>query len=547
MTPTKLVLASFSASLLMALLLTPLARSFGIRFGFLDIPKERKIHSMPLPRSGGLAIFISSIAAVSLTVALAPPEQTFFYNQQRAIFFSLGMLASFGTGLFDDFKRLNYRIKFLMQILAATVAFYGGIRIDELMGLHLNIAFSYPITVFWFLLFVNAVNLIDGLDGLAAGICFLASLVMIFFCVSGQSFAFASAFAALAGGLLGFLRYNFNPAKIFMGDSGSYFLGYTIAGLTILTSAKNEIGAIMLMPLLALGVPVFDTLLSPIRRWMLGKAMFRPDDGHIHHQLIRRIGLSTRKAVMILYGVSMVLCILCIVLIQIRDQKIGVVFIVVGIATAFLVRKLGYFEYITYDKFYGWLRDVTDVAGINPDRRSFLSLQVEVSRSNSLDDLWENVCMILDRLKFMKGEFHLSESPSGINSKTTGNCENRLEYQKNPENRNGSKRRHISRDDAIHYAWTCRDIDSKQDTASRNLFKVELPLLNDGKAYHGKLVLIKDLKSDPLTPYTLRRLEYLRQSMSGALEKMLRESAWKLSTYETPAASRTAPRKVALH
>ena len=170
----------------------------------------------------------------------------------------------------------------------------GGLKFDMFgMGLEFGV-FSYLITLFWFILFINAVNLADGLDGLAGGIiCFVAS-VMVILSILNDNYVVAMMFTALSGSVLGFLRYNFNPASIFLGDGGSYFLGYMIAALSILGNVKHQVGAATMIPILALGVPLFDTILSPLRRFVKGRKMFHPDDGHVHHRLIR-MGFSVKK------------------------------------------------------------------------------------------------------------------------------------------------------------------------------------------------------------------------------------------------------------
>ncbi|MCI5130787.1 MAG: undecaprenyl/decaprenyl-phosphate alpha-N-acetylglucosaminyl 1-phosphate transferase, partial [Candidatus Electrothrix sp. EH2] len=221
----------FLTSCLTALAFTPLIRRFALHFALTDNPSARKMHSEKIPRVGGVALFSSFFLPFLL--------QLFFrqYDQQNSAdhFFFAGAVLIFLLGLWDDIQELNFSLKIFGQILIIVVVYSGGLRITAVttpFGPDFSIGFlSLPLTVFWFLLVINAVNLIDGLDGLAAGICLFVSLSMLFVCtVNGQQTA-ALAFAALAGALVGFLRYNFHPASIFMGDSGSYFLGYCLAAL----------------------------------------------------------------------------------------------------------------------------------------------------------------------------------------------------------------------------------------------------------------------------------------------------------------------------
>jgi len=249
---------------------------------------------------------------------------------------------------------------------------------------------SYGLTIFWFLLFINAVNLVDGLDGLAGGIVVFASMVLVLLLILSKQYVTALYFSILAGSVLGFLRYNFNPASIFLGDGGSYFLGYAIASLSILGSVKSQVGAALAIPLLALGVPLFDTILSPLRRFIRGKKMFHPDNGHVHHHLIN-LGLTTRKAVLILYGITFLLCLLAIFATNLRDERAGLFLVVLGAGVAIFVRKLGYFEYLASDKLYGWFQDISDQTGFSHDRRSFLNQQIEISQSKNINELWDRL------------------------------------------------------------------------------------------------------------------------------------------------------------
>ena len=220
----------------------------GVKFGAIDMPGERKVHSKPIPRCGGMAIFLAFILTLFIITLFMTDVSNKLVLDKKTSFFFIGMLIVFAVGLFDDFHRLSPKVKFFFQIIGASVAFYGGLRIESFSFFGLGFDFgivSYFVTVFWFVLFINAINLIDGLDGLAAGITFFASLVLTILSVVRNDYLMGMLFVALAGACLGFLRYNFNPASIFMGDGGSYFLGYAIAGLSIMGSIKSQVGAAM--------------------------------------------------------------------------------------------------------------------------------------------------------------------------------------------------------------------------------------------------------------------------------------------------------------
>jgi len=291
--------------------------------------------------------------------------------------------------------------------------------------------------------------------------------------------------AALCGSCLGFLRYNFNPAKIFLGDGGSYFLGYMLAGLSIMGAGKAQISALTMIPLVALGVPVFDTLLAPVRRFVVGRKMFYPDAGHMHHMLIRK-GLSARRAVMIIYLVTMGLCAMAILLVNLRNERVGLVFAVLGISAVLGMRKLGYLEYLGMDKFYGWLRDITDEAGFSSGRRTFLGLQMNIAASGDVDELSDHVKAAVKMLDFDMAELYIHEP-----GKTA---------------------------DPLCYSNECSGFDFCKDVHNDNLMKLELPLMDETNSRRiGILWLLKDMERSVPNDYTFRRVEQLRRPLVRAL------------------------------
>lgn len=293
--------------------------------GAVDRPGERKTHLEPMPRIGGLAVFCGFVAGMAFaafaTGNLLSTPQTGVYWRGLA-FAATGLLI---VGLVDDLYGLSYRWKFAAQIVAAVYVWHCGFRIEVVThplggGLELGLL-SFPATLLWIVGITNAVNLIDGLDGLAAGIALITTLsVAVFAFVSGH-LGITAASVTLAGSLIGFLRYNFNPARIFLGDSGSLFLGFVLAVTSVRGSQKGPTAIAILVPLLILGLPLLDTGLAVFRRlhrlgnrgartdnafgYMLRNLnqVFLPDREHIHHRLIDR-GLSHRGAVLVLYGVG---------------------------------------------------------------------------------------------------------------------------------------------------------------------------------------------------------------------------------------------------
>ena len=337
------LLFTFFLSCFLSLILTPLCAKIGVKAGAVDMPGGRKIHTGATPRTGGIALFLSFNMALFIVGLFQTKVASLLILDQKFIYFLIGAAICFFIGIIDDFYSLRPKIKLLFQIVAASVAYFGGIRIGsfELFGMAVDFGpFGYFFTVFWFVLFINAINLIDGLDGLAAGLVFFTAAVMVFLAIFGKNYRMAMLFSILAGINLGFLRYNFNPATVFMGDAGSYFLGFTIAGLSIMGSLKSQVGAITMIPLLSLGVPLFDTIVSPLRRFIMGKKLFSPDDEHVHHRMLK-LGFSVKNAVLLIYVITIFLCAIAIVLVNIRNERAGLFLIILGLVRLFFSGNWG--------------------------------------------------------------------------------------------------------------------------------------------------------------------------------------------------------------
>ncbi|HYG57673.1 MAG TPA: MraY family glycosyltransferase [Symbiobacteriaceae bacterium] len=290
----------FGMALVLALVLTPLMRKLALRTGFVDVPVERSMHTEPKPYLGGVAIFLAFAAAVIFGGGLQEPKM-------QGIL--LGGLLIVLLGIVDDKVRLSAKVKFLGQIAAAALLVYVfDVQIEYIFSplgnrwVHFGL-FSGPLTIFWIVAFINVVNLIDGLDGLAAGISSIASLTLLMVSLQQQSSAAVLLTAALAGAAIGFLRYNFNPAKIFMGDAGSMFLGYTLAAVSVHGVLKTTVAVGVFVPVLALALPIFDTAFAIIRRLATGRSIGEPDKDHLHHRLLR-LGLSHRNTVLVMWTIS---------------------------------------------------------------------------------------------------------------------------------------------------------------------------------------------------------------------------------------------------
>lgn len=513
----------FILALILSLVLTPYVTQVSGKMNWVDQPSARKVHEVAMPRTGGVAIYLAFLLSIVASFFLPTQISESLVVDNKVLAVLAGGSLCFCIGLWDDIKKLSPATKFCGQLVAGLITVLGGIKISMVSfpflpeGINLE-WLSVPITLFWFVLIINAVNLIDGLDGLAAGVSLFVSIILIIFCVTTGRFPIAIAFAALGGATLGFLRYNFNPATIFMGDSGSYFLGYMIAALSIMGSIKGQATVALLIPVIALGVPLMDTIVAPIRRFLLGKKMFSPDRQHFHHKLIA-MGFTHRNAVLVLYGATIVFGLVAMAMVHAKDDRAALILLLLGSGIIVGIRKLGYLEYVASDKIYGWFKDMTDEAGFSHERRSFLNLQMQIGRSRDKDELWGNICLALEMLRFDMGELALDSAR--LKAQGLG-----LKGEEQPETRNpGSPIGQVddsspSPNGTVH-VWVRDSFDVQNDMCKDCLFKMELPLIGGDNQHFGTLWLIKDLKNDPITHYTLRRVEHLRRTLVGKLDDLI--------------------------
>lgn len=288
----------FLVGFMVTLLSTPLVRILAHKVGAVDIPNHRKVHNKPMPRMGGVAIYLGFVAAILLLVDLST----------RVMGLLLGGTIILLLGIVDDIKDISPKTKLLGQTAASLVVILFGIKIEFITNPFDSLIFlgslSIPITLFWLVGVTNAVNLIDGLDGLASGISAIALFTFSYIAYVNGQFTVSLLTFLLAGCILGFLRYNFYPATIFLGDSGSMFLGFNIAALAVFGFLKGVTLIALVIPLIILGVPIFDTLFAIVRRRRDRRPIFQADKKHIHHRLLNR-GLSHWQAVLVIYLLSL--------------------------------------------------------------------------------------------------------------------------------------------------------------------------------------------------------------------------------------------------
>ena len=338
---------AFAVALVVSFLVMPLVILLARRTGAMDAPNARKVHKKPVPRIGGLGIYAGFMVAI-IFVAIK------FGLNDEMIKETVGLLLSgsliVALGLVDDYKNLPAKVKLLGQIFAASVlVLIFDVRIDFVTDPFGDYFYfdNLPIpnlaifvTMFWLVGLTNTVNLIDGLDGLAAGVAAIASFTILLVALEQNFILVAVLTAALAGAAVGFLKYNFHPAKIFMGDTGSMFLGFMLAGISVTGAVKSVATIALIVPIFALGLPILDTTFAIVRRVRGGVPIFKPDKGHLHHRLLS-VGFTQRQAVLLMYVISALFGLSAIALTAVSSQIAVLILAVVVVAIIYGVRKLG--------------------------------------------------------------------------------------------------------------------------------------------------------------------------------------------------------------
>lgn len=346
---STLLVLLFCLAVLLSWVFTRFVRDLAQARGWLETPVlDRHVHTTPLPRIGGVAIFASFMILVGCALLVA---RWFLSPLILPVVPILKLLAPaaviFALGLYDDLRRVSPTGKFLVQALAATLLYAGGYGIHHFdlvsSGHPLQTFIGLPLTIFWVLLITNAFNLIDGLDGLAAGSALFSTIVILLLSLFTPNPMVSFLAIALAGVILGFLRFNFHPASIFLGDSGSLFIGFLISALAIAGSQKSPTIVAVAIPLVSLGLPILDVVVAVARRFVGGKPLFRGDRDHIHHKLLKR-GLSQREAVLLLYAVTAAFGFISLVLLH-RATAVALILALTGTGVLIGVQQLRYGEF----------------------------------------------------------------------------------------------------------------------------------------------------------------------------------------------------------
>ena len=360
-------------------------RDVFLKGGIVDRPDHfRKLHSRPIPRVGGIAIAIAY--ALSFVLALLVPfssKSTIDPALPHIWQLCLAAFLVFATGLTDDLIGLNPRWKLAEQILAAGMAYMAGIQIHLFPGSWFDQFLSIPVTLLWIVGCTNAFNLIDGMDGVAAGVGLFATITVLISALMSQNLQLALVTVPLVGALLGFLRYNFNPASVFLGDCGSLLIGFLLGCYAILWSHKSATLLGMTAPLMAMSIPLLDVGLSIIRRFLRHQPIFGADRGHIHHKLLDR-GLTPRRAAILLYLASGLAAAFSLLQSAVLNEFQGLIIVLFCVAAWIGIQNLGYAEFGVARQVFmkGNLRRVID------GYTRLQKLETALASAESHDDLW---------------------------------------------------------------------------------------------------------------------------------------------------------------
>jgi len=398
----KTYLFTYCLGILFAIGLTPVVITWARCLNLVDKPHPRKIHKRPVARVGGIAIFASTMLAF-IPVLLLGNQIGERFRELRLEIFSLWLASSlvFLCGLYDDLKQIRIRTKLTVQFFAAVMVCASGIYISKIVIRDLVTIelgwLGFPITIIWIIGVTNAVNLIDGLDGLAAGISALACAVISILAILQGNVVLAVIMLASLGALMGFLVFNFYPAQIFMGDCGSLYLGFLIASSSVLTAAKSEALVGIGLPIIVLGIPIFDTLLSILRRYLQRRGIMSPDRGHFHHLLIDR-GFQQHHVAMMAYGITLFI------------TGIGLLMLVTNRATSVIILLLCMILLLIVFRVIGSVHLTKTLRRIRArmelahrqrlERKKFEEVQLHFNNVKTLEQWWSCMCRAADALEF---------------------------------------------------------------------------------------------------------------------------------------------------
>lgn len=406
--------------LIVSLVLTPVVREFMMYTGILDQPDNiRRFHDHPTPRLGGVAVFLSYAAVLAdLRFFSSSAHGTWLKDAPVSWLTIVAVVIIFATGLVDDLFGLKPWQKLTGQLTGTVIAFFSGVQIHAIQTQSLDMWWSLPLTVVWLLVCTNAFNLIDGLDGLATGIGLLAASTMTIAALLHGNTALLMLTVPLCGVLLGFLRYNFNPASIFLGDSGSLTLGFLLGCFGVLWSQKSATLLGMTAPLMALAVPLIDVGVAIVRRFIRRQPIFSGDRGHMHHRLLA-LGLTPRRAVLLVYcGCAVAAASALLTSAATSGQLAGLVTFLFCIGACLAVRNLRFAEFDAAGKLLleGRFRNVIDA------EMRLRNLRDKLAQATTLQDWWEAVCVGRAEFGLAAARLHFDGRILEDGSTTVGPC-----------------------------------------------------------------------------------------------------------------------------
>jgi UDP-GlcNAc:undecaprenyl-phosphate GlcNAc-1-phosphate transferase len=506
----KTYFALFSIATVASLVTTPLIRRLCQRYKLLDIPLDgRRIHRIAVPRLGGLALYISCLTALSM-LPFVDNLLTQTLSGMKPEFLTLFVPATLVLllGGYDDLKGANAAVKFVGLGIIATLFYAMGGRIDALSvplfgSVQLSPLVSFVITIVWLVGITNAFNLIDGMDGLASGAALFSSLVILGVSISQERTLMIVVSLVLCGALAGFLRYNFNPASIFLGDSGSLFTGFLLAALSVLGTQKATTAVAIAVPILAFGFPMVDTAMTMGRRLVSRKPVFQGDTEHIHHMLLAR-GWSQKRAALVLYGVCALFGLVALIFPATGSRLTGFMLFVISVAVIIAVGHLRYHE--VDELRAGVKRTVGDrrlrVANNIRVRRAAVAL----SKASDLHEMFEATHHLLDF-----GEFSFANAQVGQPGRAEMNERAYLaSLQRHPkqllEFRNGR----------VFWSWSVNSDETNRSCAE---WSFRLPLVRDGVEW-GWLNLYRGFDAEPLLVDTNYLSDLFRREFTDAAARI---------------------------
>lgn len=523
----KTYFALFLIATFSALVITPLIRRLCERFKLLDVPADgRRVHKSAIPRLGGVAIYLSLLLALSslLFVSNVLTESLRFYTPvllKVLVPTSLVLL----LGIYDDLRGTNAVVKFVGLGLIASLFYALGGRIEVLLVpfvgmVHLPAVIGFLLTVFWLVAISNAFNLIDGMDGLAAGAALFSSIVILVVALSGGHLVMTVVTIVICGALAGFLRYNFNPASIFLGDSGALFVGFLLAALSLMGAQKATTAIAVITPILAFGLPVVDTSVTMVRRLIGRRPIFEGDGEHIHHMLLAR-GWSQRRVVLMLYSVCAIFGLLAALSTKTSSPVTGFVLFVIAVVVIVAVGQLRYHE--VDELRAGVKRTVGDrrirVANNIRMRRAGLAL----SKAATLNDLFEAVGQMLEFEEFAYAKLELGQAGRAHISERAFKASEQRRPLQEIEFNNGR----------VVWSWNRKGVDGNEVIESCDYWCFRLPLSTQNGEW-GWINLYRPLAGPPLLLDMNYLSGFLRIELSEAAERVLRSFEEPVSSGQVP-------------